>query len=82
MILIIIVLSPNFNPEWKLIYLMLAGYFHLDTAHRHLSICMAEYMELQKCMADGRALSSLCNSCVQCKCTLLCTVAYLLTCAN
>ena len=73
MTLIIIVLSPNLSPEWKLIYLMLAGYFHLDTAHRHLSISMAKYMELEKCRTDNRALSSLCSSCVQCT---VCTAVY------
>ena len=73
MILIIIVLSPNLSLEWKLIYLMLAGYFHLDTAHRHLSISVAEYMELEKCRADNRALSSLCSSHVQCT---PCTAVY------
>ena len=52
---------------------MLAGYFHLDTAHRHLSISVAEYMELEKCRADNRALSSLCSSHVQCT---ACTAVY------
>ena len=73
MILITIVLSPNLSPEWKLIYLMLAGYFPPDTAHRYLSTSMAEYMQLEKCRADDRALSRLWSSCVQCA---VCTAVY------
>ena len=72
MIWIIVVSSPGLNPECELIYLMLI-YIHLDTAHRHLSINTAEYMELEKCRADDRALSHLCICCAQC---IVCTIVY------
>lgn len=61
MILLIAVSSPDLNPEFKLIYLMPAGYSHLDSTHRYLHISMGEYMGLEKCWADDRTLSSLCN---------------------